>query len=289
MRARKRRLCDFDRTAATCTSKTDMSVLQFLARQDLFMWKNKSNFNFLSFFPICWVCSFVNSSSNYPSGGSSSSNDTHSFTSGNISQKMMKKKKLDTAKVNRLVQVRHFHPKKERKKTRLQNNPNSALFRWSETIPRDQTLLAKQELRGPEPPVSWLGLWRKMFFFKTAAVRESERNSWRWPPVWLPHRSPLPLQTGKQDSARVQCFMSWSRPNSPHSHKRRAGGRDSGHAAAAARPQGACAQQSWDTHARIYVHMQPSEERSTHDTFHGKWPEPEKVVQSQFEFRNTVL
>ncbi len=72
---------------------------------------------------------------------------------------------------------------------------------------------------------------------KKAAV---QRSSWRWPLVWLPHRSLLPCLQGKQDSARVQCFMSWSQPNSPHSHKHCTEGRDSGHAAAAARPQGAC-------------------------------------------------
>lgn len=84
---------------------------------------------------------------------------------------------------------------------------------------------------------------------KKAAV---ERSSWRWPPVWLPHRWLLPCLQGKQDSARVQCFMSWSQPNSPHSHKHCTKGRDSGHAAVAAKPQEACAL-CIIAHTHIYI------------------------------------
>lgn len=47
----------------------------------------------------------------------------------------------------------------------------------------------------------------------------------------------VPCLQGKRESARVQCFTSWSRPNSPHSHRPSAEGRDSSHAEAAAKPQ----------------------------------------------------
>ncbi|TNN60243.1 hypothetical protein EYF80_029578 [Liparis tanakae] len=66
---------------------------------------------------------------------------------------------------------------------------------------------------------------------------------------------------GKQHSARVQYFMSWSQPNSPHSHKHCTGGRDSGHAEAAARPHTLLhdsdmapgAQRSWKMHPNDMV------------------------------------
>lgn len=93
-----------------------------------------------------------------------------------------------------------------------------------------------QELKGPDPWVSWA----------TACVgMKKKKQQLREAPdagrlCGFPHRSLLPCLQGKQDSARVQCFMSWSQPNSPHSHKHYAEGRDSGHATAAARPHGAC-------------------------------------------------
>lgn len=46
--------------------------------------------------------------------------------------------------------------------------------------------------------------------------------------------------SGEAGQCHVQCFMSWSQPNSPHSHKHRSEERDSGHAVATARPQEAC-------------------------------------------------
>lgn len=70
------------------------------------------------------------------------------------------------------------------------------------------------------------------------------RSSWYWLLVWLPRWSLVPCLQGKQDSARLRCFMSWSQPKSPHSHKHRTWGRDSGHAAAAARPQAVCTDNS---------------------------------------------
>lgn len=124
---------------------------------------------------------------------------------------------------------------------------HSSLVRWSETGHRDRTP-QRPKVKGPDPRSAEL---QHVWDWKKAAV---ETSSWRWPAVWLPHRSLLPCLQGKQDSARVQCFMSWSEPNSPHSHKHCTEGRDSGHAAAGARPHGVCSVHH-NTYTHIYLHI----------------------------------
>ena len=86
-----------------------------------------------------------------------------------------------------------------------------------------------------------------------------ERSSWCRLSVWLPHRSLLPCLQGKQDSARVLCFMSWSQPKSPHSHRHCAKGRDHGHAAAAAKPQEAWALRILTHTVCFYIYMHTSD------------------------------
>lgn len=81
----------------------------------------------------------------------------------------------------------------------LQNN--SILLCSGEVKLFSQTRPQWPKVKGPDP---WSAELQHMWEWKKKAA--VERSSWHWLPVWLPHRSPLPLSVGEAGQCQGAVF-----------------------------------------------------------------------------------